>query len=121
MDALKLAAFERLAIPTTLSGERGTNRGWDFAFVRAEHDLAAVHAYLNRYRDRPSTLRAYARELERVVLWLVIVRGVALSSMTAKDCGAYKDFLKKPTSTFVGPKRARSSGLAAVHAAGLIC
>jgi integrase len=110
VDAPQLAPFERLAIPTALSGEQGTNRGRDFAFIRAEHDLAAVHAYLNRYRDRPPTLRVYTRELERLVLWLVIVRGVALSSMTVEDGEAYKDFLKNPIPTFVGPKRPRSSG-----------
>ncbi|WP_370469721.1 phage integrase family protein [Caballeronia sp. SBC2] len=110
IDAPQLAPFERLAIPTALSGEQGTNRGRDFAFIRAEHDLAAVHAYLNRYRDRPPTLRVYTRELERLVLWLVVVRGVALSSMTVEDGEAYKDFLKNPIPTFVGPKRPRSSG-----------
>jgi integrase len=110
IEAPQLAPFERLAIPTALSGEQGSNRGRDFAFIRAEHDLAAVHAYLNRYRDRPSTLRAYTRELERLVLWLVIVRGVALSSMTVEDGEAYKDFLKAPLASFVGPKRSRASG-----------
>jgi integrase len=114
VDAPHLAPFERLAIPTALSGanglNRGTNRGRDFAFIRAEHDLAAVHAYLNRYRDRPPTLRVYTRELERLVLWLVVVRGVALSSMTVEDCEAYKDFLKAPIASFVGPKRPRASG-----------
>ncbi|MEA3098634.1 MAG: hypothetical protein QOF74_2874, partial [Caballeronia mineralivorans] len=44
------------------------------------------------------------------MLWLVIVRGVALSSMTVEDGEAYKDFLKNPIPTFVGPKRPRSSG-----------
>lgn len=110
IDAPCLAPFERLAIPTALSGEHGTNRARDFAFIRADHDLAAVHAYLNRYRDRQPTLRAYTRELERLVLWLVIVRGVALSSMTVEDCEGYKDFLKSPSASFVGPKRPRSSG-----------
>jgi integrase len=109
-EAPRLAPFERLAIPTALSGEHGTNRARAFAFIRAEHDLAAVYAYLNRYRDRPSTIRAYTRELERLVLWLVIVRGVALSSMTVEDGEAYKDFLKNPIPTFVGPKRSRASG-----------
>ncbi|WP_438397365.1 phage integrase family protein [Caballeronia sp. DA-9] len=110
IDAPLLAPFERLAIPTVLSGEHGTNRAREFAFIRADHDLAAVHAYLNRYRDRPPTVRAYTRELERLVLWLVIVRGVALSSMTVEDCEAYKDFLKTPSASFVGPKRSRASG-----------
>ena len=110
VEAPRLAPFERLAIPTALSGEHGMNRGRDFAFIRAEHDLAAAHAYLNRYRDRPATLRAYTRELERLVLWLVIVRGVALSSMTVEDGEAYKDFIKAPIASFVGPKRSRASG-----------
>jgi integrase len=110
VEAPRLAPFERLAIPTALSGEHGINRGRDFAFIRAEHDLAAIHTYLNRYRDRPATLRAYTRELERLVLWLVIVRGVALSSMTVEDGEAYKDFLKAPIASFVGPKRPRASG-----------
>jgi hypothetical protein len=35
--------------------------------------LAAVHAYLHRYRDRPVTLRAYTRELERLILWGVVI------------------------------------------------
>ncbi|OTP75663.1 hypothetical protein [Caballeronia sordidicola] len=110
IDAPLLAPFERLAIPTALSGEHGTNRAREFAFIRADHDLAAVHAYLNRSRDRPPTLRAYTRELERLVLWLVIVRGVALSSMTVDDCEAYKDFMKAPSASFVGAKRPRASG-----------
>jgi len=110
IDAPLLAPFERLAIPIALSGEHGANRAREFAFIRADHDLAAVHAYLNRYRDRPPTLRAYTRELERLVLWLVIVRGVALSSMTVEDCEAYKDFLKAPSASFVGPKHSRASG-----------
>ena len=67
-----------------------------FAFIRAEHDLAAVHAYLNRHRDRLPTERAYNRELERLVLWLVIVGDVVLSSMTVDDAEAYKDILKSP-------------------------
>jgi integrase len=40
----------------------------------------------------------------------VIVRGVALSSMTVEDCEAYKDFLKAPADSFVGPKRSRAGG-----------
>src|SRR6202012_5191503 len=35
-EAPQLAPFERLAIPTALSGEHGSNRARDFAFIRAE-------------------------------------------------------------------------------------
>ncbi|WP_309966098.1 tyrosine-type recombinase/integrase [Caballeronia sp. LZ001] len=101
-------------MPAELSGGhglyRGINRAGSFAFIRAEHDLAAVHAYLHRYRDRPVTLRAYTRELERLILWSVVVRQKALSSLLVEDCEAYKDFLKAPIPSFTGPKRPRTSG-----------
>lgn len=120
-DAPRLAPFERLAVPAELSGgegphgtaRRGTNRATAFAFIRAPHDLAAIHAYLHRYRDRPATCRAHTRELERLVLWAVIVRGTAVSSMTVEDCEdceAYKDFLAHPAPAFSGPKRPRAGG-----------
>jgi len=106
----QLAPFEHLAVPTELSGAAGLNRASSFAFIEAKHDLAAVHAYLHRYRDRPVTLRAYTRELERLILWSVIVRQKALSSLAVEDCEAYKDFLKAPLPSFAGPKRPRTSG-----------
>ncbi|SAK79430.1 integrase [Caballeronia hypogeia] len=116
-SAPRLAPFEALAVPAELSGgagaqgtSRGLNRAGTFAFIRAEHDLAAVHAYLHRYRDRPVTLRAYTRELERLILWSVVVRQKALSSLMVEDCEAYKDFLGAPSAAFTGPKRPRSSG-----------
>ncbi|MBK5125682.1 tyrosine-type recombinase/integrase [Burkholderia sp. R-69980] len=116
--APRLAPFERLAVPAELSGgegphgtgKRGANRATAFAFIRAPHDLAAIHAYLHRYRDRPATLRAYTRELERLILWAVVVRGVAVSSMAVEDCEAYKDFLATPSPAFTGPKRSRAGG-----------
>nr|WP_309789584.1 phage integrase family protein [Caballeronia sp. LZ019] len=109
-SAPRLAPFEHLAVPAELSGAKGFNRATSFAFIRAEHDLAAVHAYLHRYRDRPTTLRAYTREIERLILWSVVVRKKALSSLTVEDCEAYKDFLEGPLPSFTGPKRPRSSG-----------
>jgi hypothetical protein len=116
-SAPRLAPFETLAVPAELSGgesphgaSRGLNRAGSFAFIRAEHDLAAVHAYLHRYRDRPVTLRAYTRELERLILWSVVVRQKAQSSLMVEDCEAYKDFLGAPSAAFTGPKRPRSSG-----------
>ncbi|WP_330999246.1 IS1096 element passenger TnpR family protein [Burkholderia cepacia] len=105
-----LAPFERLAAPVELSGAAGTNRAVGFPFIRAEHDLAALHAWLTRYRDRPATLRAYTREIERFVLWALKVRGVAVSSLRVEDCEAYKAFLRQPSADFCGPKRLRASG-----------
>ncbi|KWO61111.1 site-specific integrase [Burkholderia territorii] len=105
----QLVPLERLALPVELSGAHGANRAPEFAYLGAAHDLDAVRAYLHRYDDRPATRRAYTRELERLVLWCVAERGVALSSMRVEDCEAYKAFLVAPGERFTGPPVARTS------------
>ncbi len=106
----QLAPLERLALPHALSGARGTNRASALSYLRAAHDLDAQRAYLARYDDQASTLRAYTRELERLLLWAVTIRGSALSSLAVEDCDAYKAFLMSPVDAFVGPPVARVSG-----------
>jgi integrase len=106
---LILAPLERLTVPQALSGANGENRSSAFCYIQARHDLDAVRAYLNRYRDQPKTLRAYTKELERLLLWAVVLRGTALSDLRVDDCEAYKDFLKSPDPRFVGERFARSS------------
>lgn len=106
---LTLAPLERLAVPHALSGAHGENRSRAFCYIQANHDLDAVRAYLNRYRDQPKTLRAYTKELERFLLWAVVLRGKALSDLRVDDCEAYKDFLKNPDPRFVGERFPRHS------------
>ncbi|GAB5101385.1 phage integrase family protein [Caballeronia sp. HLA56] len=106
---LTLAPLERLAVPHALSGAAGENRSTAFCYIQANHDLDAVRAYLNRFRDQPKTLRAYTKELERFLLWAVVLRGKALSDLRVDDCEAYKDFLKNPDARFVGERFARHS------------
>ncbi|BBU33372.1 hypothetical protein BTHE68_71060 (plasmid) [Burkholderia sp. THE68] len=106
---LTLAPLERLAVPHTLSGAAGENRSTAFCYIQANHDLDAVRAYLNRFRDQPKTLRAYTKELERFLLWAVVLRGKALSDLRVDDCEAYKDFLRDPDPRFVGERFARHS------------
>ncbi|MEB2500786.1 phage integrase family protein [Burkholderia cenocepacia] len=108
-SAGQLAPLERLTLPDALSGAHGANRAPVFAYLGAEHDLDAVRAYLHRYDDRPATQRVYKKELERLVLWCVAERGVALSSMRVEDCEAYKAFLAAPGERFTGPPVARTS------------
>jgi hypothetical protein len=106
---LTLAPLERMAVPHTLSGADGENRSIAFRYNQARHDLETVRAYLNKYRDQPKTLRAYTREVERFLLWSVVVRGRALSSRVVDDWEAYKDFLKNPDPRFVGERFSRNS------------
>ncbi|SAL80957.1 integrase [Caballeronia terrestris] len=105
---LTLAPLERLSVPHALSGADGENRSTTFCYIQTKHDLDALRAYLNRYRDQPKTLR-YTKELERFLLWAVVLRGKALSDLRVDDCEAYKDFLKRPDPRFVGERFARRS------------
>jgi integrase len=109
LPRLRLAPLERLAVPHALSGADGENRSAAFCYIQANHDLDAVRAYLNRFRDQSKTLRAYTKELERFLLWAVVLRGKALSDLRVDDCEAYKDFLKSPDPRFVGERFARHS------------
>jgi hypothetical protein len=68
-----------------------------------------VRAYLNKFRDQPKTLRAYTKEVEGFLLWSVVVRRKALSSLVVDDWEASKDFLKSPDPRFVGERFSRSS------------
>lgn len=43
-----------------------------------------------------NTQRAYRKEAERFLLWAILVRGKALSSMALEDCIAYREFLADP-------------------------
>lgn len=104
-----LAPLERMVLRETLNGSAGRNRSVAFPYIRAPDDLAAVRTWLHLYRDRPKTLRAYTKEIERFLLWSVTVRGKALSSLLVDDCEAYKDFLKLPSPLFVGPRAPRKS------------
>ncbi|KVK87724.1 integrase [Burkholderia ubonensis] len=104
-----LAPLERMAVAHPLSGADGANRAALFPYIHAPNDLAAVRGYLYQYRDQPKTLRAYTKELERFLLWAVTVRHTPLSSLLVDDCEAYKDFLKNPDPSFVGPRAPRGS------------
>ncbi len=59
-----------------------------------------------------NTQRAYWKEAERFLLWLMIERRTALSALTPQDCSAYIAFLKAPEARWCGQRaRARDSAL----------
>ena len=64
--------FLYVAVPPLYKLKKGS-------FERFFADDDALRAYLVRYADQPATLRAYMRELERLLLWAVTVRGEVAS------------------------------------------
>jgi hypothetical protein len=95
--------------PDWLDGSAGINRDHRFNFISAQNDLEAIRAYLDRFSDKPHTLRSYTKELERFLYWCVLEANKPLSSVLVTDCEAYKAFLKRPSARFVGDRAPRSS------------
>jgi len=112
--------IERLRLPSTLSGEQGTNRAAPARCrARARHDYAAVMEWLELRRPTGSaasgasgiegtgnahTWRAYRKEAERFLLWAVFEQHKALSSLDHLDCLAYRRFLAAPGPEWIGAK-----------------
>src|SRR6185312_17013269 len=53
----------------------------------------------------------YRKEAERLILWAIVERGRALSSLTTEDAVAYRAFLRRPgpRGRWVGPPRPRTA------------
>lgn len=96
----KLAPITELILPHALSGHDGINRCQQFALIQAKNDHEALQAYLSRYQRH--THKAYQKELERLLLWAVMVKQKPLSSLMTDDCEDYKQFLAQPSAHFIG-------------------
>lgn len=106
-----VAPWERLAVPSELDGSRGAFRApRSTCTLSANNDYDAVQAWLALH-ESAATQRAYRKEAERLILWAIVERGCALSSLTTEDAVAYRAFLRQPTprGRWVGPPRPRSS------------
>jgi len=78
--------------------------------LNATNDHQAVQAWLSLH-ETPATQNAYRKEAERLMLWAIVERQRALSSLTTEDAIAYRAFLRRPTprERWVGPPRPRTS------------
>jgi site-specific recombinase XerD len=103
--------WEQLVVPAELDGSRGTFRAPRATCALSAHnDYAAVQAWLE-LQESPATRRAYRKEAERLMLWAILERCSALSSLTTEDAIAYRTFLRRPTprERWVGSARPRTS------------
>jgi site-specific recombinase XerD len=103
--------WEQLQVPENLDGSRGTFRAPSATCtLEARNDYEAVNTWLSLH-ETPATQRAYRKEAERLILWAIVERGKALSSLTTEDAIAYRAFLRRPTphGRWVGPSRPRSA------------
>lgn len=105
----RLAPLGYFMVSKELDGSQGINRSQQFCFIQAKDDLQAIECYLARFEDQPHTWRAYRKELERFLLWSILIAGKPLSSLLVKDVEHYKCFLTAPTPEFIGPRAPRFS------------
>lgn len=107
----ELMPWERLAVPREVDGSRGTFRApRSSCTLDADNDYEAVQAWLALH-EAPATRIAYRKEAERLILWAIVERGRALSSLTSEDAVVYRSFLRHPTprARWVGPPQPRTS------------
>ena len=95
-----------------LNGETGANRCHTRTCqIAASNDWEAICCWLSEYIAKSSTYRAYQKESERLLLWCLIEKKKALSSLTRQDFEEYIHFLSDPLPAHVwcGPKGSRAS------------
>lgn len=109
-ECLLEAVNDYQAILAWLRAKRGPSPA---PAVRKQHDgLAADGAIapaddpLAWLQHLSHTQRSYRKEAERFLLWAIVHRHKALSSMKAEDCTAYRDFLAdpQPRGRWCGPR-----------------
>lgn len=103
--------WEQIRLPNEVDGSQGQFRApRETCVLTADNDYEAVQAWLSLH-ESPATQRAYRKEAERLILWAIVERGRALSSLTTEDAIAYRGFLRRPTprERWIGPARPRTS------------
>ncbi|MBB4518649.1 MULTISPECIES: phage integrase family protein [Burkholderiaceae] len=106
-----IVPWEQLRVPHEVDGSHGQFRAPQTAcLLNAPNDYEAIQSWLSLH-ESAATQRAYRKEAERLILWAIIERGRALSSLNTDDAIAYRGFLRRPTphERWVGPSRPRHS------------
>jgi site-specific recombinase XerD len=91
-----MTPLEEITLPSTLDGSQGKNRSHESSLLTAQHDMQAIELWLSRLDKDSHTYRAYRREAERILLWAIVDRGKAFSSLHTIDMSDYRRFLLDP-------------------------
>lgn len=85
------------------------NKAIGESLIDAKNDAEAISIFLNEFCDSPLTLRSYAKEIERLLLWCIHIAHVNISSLKRNNLVEYQAFLKnpQPRKVWCGPKLAR--------------
>lgn len=83
----------------------------DACLIRADHDVAAIRAWIAEHSESRATASNYRKEAERLVYW-AHGQGETISSLTREDFVRYEAFLRnpEPAGVWCGPSRPRTHG-----------
>ncbi|MGZ9255482.1 MAG: phage integrase family protein, partial [Candidatus Binatia bacterium] len=103
--ATGIVPLKQFLLPEELDGSKGGNRSANTPFIPATDDYQAIENWLARLEPESHTHRSYQREAERLLLWAILVKQKALSSLDMVDMREYRTFLAdpQPTALWVGP------------------
>lgn len=116
----EIRPLEEIEFPDALSGRDGINRApKEGCALEAQNDLDAVRTWLNARAGNPNTYGSYRKEAERFLLWCLVEKRTALSSIRAGEAAEYLRWLedlgrtderrfaakwRTPQSRWIGPK-----------------
>lgn len=109
--ATAIVPLENFLVPSELDGSQGHYRvPRHLNMLGVENDMDAAMAFVFSKRS-PHTQRAYRKEIERLMLWAILVRKKALSSLSHADALAYQAFLRdpQPSSDWCGKRGSRGN------------
>ena len=85
------------------------NKAIGEALIDAKNDSEVISSFLSEFNDSPLTLKSYAKEIERLLLWCIHIAKLNISSLRRDHLIEYQNFLKdpQPRTVWVGAKTAR--------------
>lgn len=106
----QLLPLEQIVWPEELLGVDGKFRSSRTNTLTACNDREAVFAWLGNLSEKSQdTLVAYRRAIERLVLWALLVKKTAISSLNSGHIIEFKDFLRSPPAAWCGETRKMKS------------
>lgn len=102
VQSFALVPLESLSWPAALLGTDGQFRGRGPNTYGASNDAEALLRWFDTLKEKSAaTQESYRRAVERLILWALLERRCALSSLTTQDFDAFKAFLRDPPAHWV--------------------
>lgn len=99
-----LTPLGELYWPEDLRGESGGFRSDQSNTLNANNDLEAIKNWFGELKKKPATMEAYQRAIERLALWAITERRLAISALSTTDIRSFFDFLRSPPAHWVQPR-----------------